>query len=152
MKLPFMQKGSIHSVNEALRLRDLCLEFLKSNVASFGHIEPSHILFVKDMKDSLTRHDYYLEIQVPTKQMRMALPEIHYILVAHDSINTLNHEQRARQFYHAFRHIPRNYKELEQPRLLEHDFEEFEDVAVKFKSKELLHQERKIPSFTTQEN
>lgn len=99
----------------------------------FPHINLENIAFVRDDPDNMDEASQFMKIIAAPYEVRLLLPDIHFMLLVYPSFNVTPHEDRIKKFYECFFSIPRNYLSLNEPRLKKPDFQGFYAVMEKFK-------------------
>jgi hypothetical protein len=98
----------------------------------FRHVKLEHVLFLKDEEHGDAPHEECMEIRLAPREMRLALPEVRFVLIVHTMFNNVNNAKRDFYFYNCLFQIPRDY--TENLRLKKPDFVSFFKVMEKFKN------------------
>lgn len=105
--------------------------FWEKYSGDFPHVNPEHIIFVKDENYSVDPLKKYLEIQVLSAEERLYLPQFYFKLIVREAFNILDHKGREYAFYNCIYQIPRQYQT--DLRLRRPDYVGFIAVMEKFK-------------------
>lgn len=98
----------------------------------FRHVDLESILFLKDEEPGETPAEEIMEIKLASRDMRLAIPTVSFVLIVHPMFNSVNDAKRNFNFYNCLFQIPRDYKQ--NLRLRKPNYVSFFKVMEKFKN------------------